>query len=787
MPVQLLAQNKAEESLKKFAENYPQEKVHLLFNKDHYVAGENIWFKAFVFDGYNRSKISTSLFVELYDKNKKLVDKKMLPLLKGEGSGSFSLAATLDEDVYFVRAYTTWMTNFSDDFNYLQPIAVYNPSSKQKLTENIGAPWTATIHPESGSFIEGIETKFAVRLKSEGVLPLNWSGFVSDTARPEEAIVTFKSLDQNVGSFILKPEINRQYQLTIVDNAGAKKTFNLPTSITYGLTLQVESNDQSVKYTLKSKNIPKGSQPYKILGTINNTLVYKAIINQVSEEQSASISTDKLINGILRLSVFDNEEKVIAERLCFVRPQTLDIRRPNIITDFSSKEKSLNTFTIKKDTNLDNYSVTVLDAESSSSEEENNLLSTLWLTGDLRSKIDKPSQYFIANRNLQALDALLISEKWKRFEWNSIISGSYPLIKNKPESYISYKGKVLSQNKPAANSDLNLIFKMPDSGLKLNTVKTDNSGFFTLDNLVFEDTLAFSYQLNSSKKAVANNVQVYFQPAFSFIPLRKDLPSSNLKLTDNVQTDQLPKKIAKSVSTITFEKFVNEKIMDIEEVKIKVDRKNKTAKLNNELSSPLFKSANEMIFDFVNENNILGNNNILLWLQGRVPGLRISSQGANTTATMRGGNVQLYLDEMRTDASQILTLSLADVAMIKVIRESFAGGIGGGGNGAIVIYTKRGGTSGFAPDAKHSSLREMNLKGYDKTEPFNNKIYESIEQQGLTKDTRSTLYWNPNLTKDEAEKMKVEFYNNDEAKDYKVIIIGFDQQDTPLYFNEVLK
>ena len=69
------AQDKAEKALQKLELNYPQEKVHLLFNKDHYVVGENIWFKSFVFEGYNRSEISTTLFVELYDSTKKLIDK----------------------------------------------------------------------------------------------------------------------------------------------------------------------------------------------------------------------------------------------------------------------------------------------------------------------------------------------------------------------------------------------------------------------------------------------------------------------------------------------------------------------------------------------------------------------------------------------------------------------------------------------------------------------------------------------------------------------------------------
>jgi len=778
------AQNKAETALQKFGENYPQEKIHLLLNKDHYVAGENLWFKSFVFDGYNRSDIS----VELYDNSKKLLDKKMIPLLKGEGSGSFFLSATLKEDVYFIRAYTTWMTNFSEEYNYLRPITVYNPSSAQKLIENNDAPWTATVHPESGTFIDGIETKFAVRLHSVGKTPLNWKGYVSDNEKPEIPIVTFKNFDQNVGSFPLKPQAGKKYQLTIEDEKGKKTSLDLPMVSSSGLHLQVESTDKSVKYTLNSKSIPAENQPYKILGTINNTLVYKAIIRKLSDSQSASIPTEKLVNGILRLTVFDNKENVIAERLCFVQPQTLHLKKPNIITDFNSKEKSVNALTIGKDTNFDNYSVTVLDAKSNSSEEENSLLSTLWLTGDLSSSIDKPAQYFTKNNNPQALDALLISEKWKRFEWYSIISGNYPFIKNKPESYISYKGKVLSQGKPAANADLNLIFKMPDSGLKFHQIKTDNSGLFALDNLVFEDTMNFSYQLNTSDKAIANSTQVYFQPAFSFIPLRKDLPSTPMKLTERIQGEELPEKVAKSVSTLTFEKYINEKITDIEEVKIKGERKNKTKKLNDALSSPLFKSMNEMVFDFVNDNNMIGGNNILQWLQGRVPGLQISSQGPNTTATMRGGNVDIFLDEMRVDASQISMISVSDVAMIKVIRGFFSGGFGGGGNGAIAIYTKLGGITGSVPDNGQSkSLKEMKLKGYDKEEPFNNTMYENVPQTDLAKDTRSTLYWNPNLQKDDTGSAEIKFYNNDEAKEFKVIIIGFDQEDTPLYYNEILK
>jgi len=323
--------------------------------------------------------------------------------------------------------------------------------------------------------------------------------------------------------------------------------------------------------------------------------------------------------------------------------------------------------------------------------------------------------------------------------------------------------------------------------MKFHQIKTDASGLFTLKNLVFEDTMTFSYQLNSSDKAVVNSTQVYFQPDFSFVPLRKELPDSGMKLTERIQGEEVPAKVAQSIANLASEKFINEKVTDIEEVKIKADKRNKTKRLNDELSSPMFKSANEMVFDFVNENNGLGAINVVQWLQGRVPGLQINSQGGNTTATMRGGQVEIFLDEMRIDGSQISMISVPEVAMIKVVRGFFAGSAGGG-NGAILIYTRRGGITGSIPDTKSKTLKEMNLKGYDKEEPFNNQIYESIETQSLTKDSRSTLYWNPYLLKDDKEPTTIQFYNNDSAKEFKVIIIGFDEEDdTPLYYNEILK
>ncbi|UTX49830.1 hypothetical protein [Chryseobacterium sp. MA9] len=774
----LNAQTKAEEALKTFEKKYPQEKIHLLLDKSSYVAGENLWFKSFVFDGYTTSTISTTLFVELYDSNKNQISKKLIPLINGEGSGNISLAG-FKEDVYYIRAYTSWMANFNEDFQLIKPIAVYNPSSSEKLIAN-PTPWIAAAYPESGSFIDGINTKVAVRLQSNGTTPSDWEGYVIDSDNPDTKITTFKGFDQNIGVFNIIPKTGKKYQVIVQDKSGQKQNIVLPDVSASGINLQVVSDKDHVKYTVKSKNLTQDSQYYTVLGTINNQLVYKAKINKINNETQYSISNNQLVNGILQLTVFDDKENVVSNRLAFVQPQLLQFKQPSLQSvSLKDTPRGKNSFDIPKDANYSNYTVLVLDANTKNSEEDQSLLSSLWLTGDITSSITNPAQYFTKNRNIEALDALLISEKWKRFEWKSIMTGNYPMIKYQPESYLSYKGKVNIQGKPAPNTEVNLIFGS-EPGSRMSQIKSDNNGFLTLNNLVFEDSMKFFYQLNSEPKDLNNNYSVYFQPTSNFVPYKKNLPTSSYKLVQRPADDKPSNEVSRSLTALNAQKVISENITNIEEIKLKGEVKNKTKKLNEELSSPLFRGIDETVYDFINDSPNIVVGDMLRWIQRIGMGLRVPERGA---PTLRGQTVNLYVDEMRVDAGHLENLSTSEIAMVKVIKGYFAGGLG-----AVAIYTKRGlSSSGTIDKSLPSKLRQITLTGYDKEIQFENPVYENESFKNIPKDTRSVLYWNSFLEAQPEELSRVQFYNNDDAKKYRIIIMGYDKNnDTPLYYNEVM-
>ena len=126
---------------------------------------------------------------------------------------------------------------------------------------------------------------------------------------------------------------------------------------------------------------------------------------------------------------------------------------------------------------------------------------------------------------------------------------------------------------------------------------------------------------------------------------------------------------------------------------IQVGRSGKSQQdiLNEKYCSSIFRSAHGTIFDIENEN-VQAYFNILDWLEGRVAGLQVYvGRMGIRFPVIRGTIASIFVDEMRMDPTFLNTLSVNDVAMIKVIKGPFVGAIGnGGGGGTIAIYTFRG-------------------------------------------------------------------------------------------------
>ena len=293
--------------------------------------------------------------------------------------------------------------------------------------------------------------------------------------------------------------------------------------------------------------------------------------------------------------------------------------------------------------------------------------------------------------------------------------------------------------------------------------------------MVFYDTAKVFYQLNKDKRQGADNIivtvdnglwkgnaQVQFPPDITdgLSPLENTAIINNRKIYDqNIKVEADRTKRAKM----------------LEEVIVKGRVKTAVEKTDDLYTSGLFKGGDGYSFDLSNDPSAQGAMTLFNYLQGRVPGLQISNAMSGTPGlSWRGGTPDLFLNEMRTDAQGLSTLSMSDIAYVKVFRPPFMGAVGGGGGGAIAVYTKKGGAS---QNSNFVGLSKVTVNGYSTVKEFYSPNYAQENPMDALDDIRTTLYWQPYIFLDkEKKKITLSFYNNDISKKLKVVIEGVNER-----------
>ena len=195
--------------------------------------------------------------------------------------------------------------------------------------------------------------------------------------------------------------------------------------------------------------------------------------------------------------------------------------------------------------------------------------------------------------------------------------------------------------------------------------------------------------------------------------------------------------------------------------------------LEEKYTSGLFSGGDGYSFDLSSDANMIASIDILTYLQAKVPGLNISLNGSQPSATWRGSNTEFFLDEMPTSLDQVQQLSISNISFIKALRPPFFGAFGGGSGGAISIYTKRG-SYNKGGGASNKGMEYALLGGYSVFKEFYNPTYDR-PAENFDVDNRATLYWNPYLlTNKRSAKIRIEFFNNDISKKLQIVLEGMN-------------
>src|SRR5450755_3885771 len=92
-------------SLSNYAEKFPQERLHIHFDKDTYLPGETIWLKAYLLSDAKPTSVSKNLYFDWTDANGRLILHSVSPVTEGGASSFFKIPSWVKNGVIHVKAY----------------------------------------------------------------------------------------------------------------------------------------------------------------------------------------------------------------------------------------------------------------------------------------------------------------------------------------------------------------------------------------------------------------------------------------------------------------------------------------------------------------------------------------------------------------------------------------------------------------------------------------------------------------------------------------------------------
>lgn len=275
----------------------------------------------------------------------------------------------------------------------------------------------------------------------------------------------------------------------------------------------------------------------------------------------------------------------------------------------------------------------------------------------------------------------------KLFLPGSLPRGKYTLAIGLQPRFFEVVGKIKT---PARTGLISAMLLTNKGEWDTQEVPVEPDGTFTVGNWLFENNaiMAFSTVKNNQPLDIRINTRLdsmYEPVAVAIREIYVGTPIVAARI-DSLGTRTRPDATA----------FFNRGEL-LPGVIVTAKTKSVAEQFNDKYANGLFKSMNERIFSVFDDPSAVAYPSVLAYLQGRVAGLQINQNFGGGRAIWRGSPVSFFMDELRIDAQQINSLSMADVAIIKVYPPPFFGAPGGGSGGAIAVYTRRGGEAQLLP------------------------------------------------------------------------------------------
>lgn len=696
--------------------------------------------------------------------------------------------------------------------------------------------------PEGGYLLTELENGLAFKALNEFGKPADVTGIIVDKKGNE--VAEFSTYHQGMGALNFKPENNQSYFARIIQPEGIKEEYALPTAVEKGYGLRVLKNSgdeltvainsteaESMTLVLQSRG--------EIYGFVTTT--------PIAGVQEVRLSTKDTKIGMAQLTLFDAQEMPRAERMVFLHPDkklSIDITadKPN----YQPRDAVNLKIAVRDDRGIPlsgKFSLAVADDNllSFADDKQGNILGSVLLNSELKGTVEEPNFYFDPAEDhpekdqVLALDHLMLTQGWRRFDWNAARGEGLAAMKFKHEE-IAIAGVVTNQHgDPVSHAkveitgtdkfvmtDVNGRYKIDDIPLNprhtLVTVsknKVQQKAYFygfknDLNVRIFEmESMEIkSEKMADSKTSIAGDVldahnrETLIGANIQFMQDGKLIKGVLADVDGRFKEELDPGKYDVLVSYIGYVDFVGT-------VELKKNTKH-------EVDLSLYESGNTL-----NEIEVVGYSVPLIEkdnttsgavvtvdeikkvptevreiLAGKVAGVQVENADDIRIRGSRSDVVDYYIDGIRVrgklipEKEEVLAEEAAPPPVMaderlgaaKEKREEKASTFNEipAAKDRIAKKKKRIAPSTARTNGNIQTQTVIAYRqwGFHQPEEFYAPVYEQKEQaipNGQRTDFRKTLYWNPEVETGMDGIAKVSFYTSDALTSFRATLEGFGQ------------
>lgn len=272
--------------------------------------------------------------------------------------------------------------------------------------------------PEGGSLITGILSNIAFRAVDEHGKPADVQGEILD--QQGKVTARFSALHFGMGQFGFTPEAGKQYTARILAPAGITRHYPLPVAASQGVSMRCLQDDRQVFVYLAANN----TLPCQLRVHFREKEVESRMVNIAGGNEVVTIPTQALPAGIVRISLHSMQGAPLAERCVFIHHnRRMKIELKTSKEKYAPREK---VELLVRTTGPDgkplpaNVSLAVVDDKlwTFADDRQDNLLSWLLFSSELRGKVDEPAFYFKQDepQALPALDLVMLTHGYRYYE-----------------------------------------------------------------------------------------------------------------------------------------------------------------------------------------------------------------------------------------------------------------------------------------------------------------------------------------------------------------------------------